>query len=146
RIGRTGRAGRHGISITLATPSDGKYIDAITRLVQREIPLVPLPGGPDDADEAPREERTEKRGRRRQARGGRAPEPAGSEPARSEATRSEAANAEHAPRRGEPRPAREPVSDKPAARPRRPHREDAADREPAGFGPDSPIPAFLLRP
>src|SRR5690606_37448311 len=38
RIGRTGRAGRSGISITLATPSDGKYIDSITRLIQRDIP------------------------------------------------------------------------------------------------------------
>ena len=40
RIGRTGRAGRSGISITLATPSDGKYLDAIVRLIQRDIPLM----------------------------------------------------------------------------------------------------------
>ncbi|MEO8883499.1 MAG: DEAD/DEAH box helicase, partial [Devosia sp.] len=38
RIGRTGRAGRAGTSITLATPSDGKYLDAIVKLIQRDIP------------------------------------------------------------------------------------------------------------
>src|SRR5690606_92114 len=45
RIGRTGRAGRSGVSITLMTPSDGKYIDAIVKLIQRDIPLAPIPGG-----------------------------------------------------------------------------------------------------
>ena len=38
RIGRTGRAGRSGTSITLATPADGKYLDAIVKLIQRDIP------------------------------------------------------------------------------------------------------------
>src|SRR5205085_3735794 len=42
RIGRTGRAGRSGISITLASPADGKYLDAITKLIQRDIPAVPF--------------------------------------------------------------------------------------------------------
>src|SRR5207237_8448831 len=42
RIGRTGRAGKSGTSITLAAPSDGKYLDAIVRLIQRDIPLLAI--------------------------------------------------------------------------------------------------------
>ncbi|PZO75228.1 MAG: RNA helicase [Mesorhizobium amorphae] len=38
RIGRTGRAGRAGKSLTIATKSDTKYVDAIEKLIGREIP------------------------------------------------------------------------------------------------------------
>jgi len=44
RIGRTGRAGRSGVSITLRTPSDTKYIDAIAKLINKDIPETGLPG------------------------------------------------------------------------------------------------------
>lgn len=37
RIGRTGRAGRAGASFTLVSRRDGKYVDAITKLIDREI-------------------------------------------------------------------------------------------------------------
>ncbi|KQZ13209.1 RNA helicase [Mesorhizobium sp. Root554] len=37
RIGRTGRAGRSGKSFTIATRSDGKYIDAIEKLIGTKI-------------------------------------------------------------------------------------------------------------
>ena len=37
RIGRTGRAGREGSAITLFTKEDGKYIDAIEKLINRKI-------------------------------------------------------------------------------------------------------------
>jgi superfamily II DNA/RNA helicase len=40
RIGRTGRAGREGRAFTIATASDGRYIDGITRLIGRDIPRV----------------------------------------------------------------------------------------------------------
>jgi superfamily II DNA/RNA helicase len=40
RIGRTGRAGRKGHSITLVTPADNKHIDAIMKLIQRDIEWV----------------------------------------------------------------------------------------------------------
>ena len=40
RIGRTGRAGRGGRAFTIATASDGRYLDGITRLIGREIPRV----------------------------------------------------------------------------------------------------------
>ncbi len=47
RIGRTGRAGRLGTSITLVAPADGKYLDAIERLIQRKIPEMTLDGQPE---------------------------------------------------------------------------------------------------
>jgi superfamily II DNA/RNA helicase len=76
RIGRTGRAGRSGVAITLTTPSDGKYIDAITKLIGKDIPEVKLGGAPvERAEAAPAsaEERRETRGLRegRGRRGGR---------------------------------------------------------------------------
>ena len=42
RIGRTGRAGLSGQSITLATPEDGKYVASIQRLIGYEIPRIEL--------------------------------------------------------------------------------------------------------
>lgn len=39
RIGRTGRAGKEGRAFTLVSPEDGKYLQAITKLIGREIPL-----------------------------------------------------------------------------------------------------------
>jgi superfamily II DNA/RNA helicase len=40
RIGRTGRAGRKGTAITLAVPSDEKYLAAIEGLIKQQIPRV----------------------------------------------------------------------------------------------------------
>ncbi|MFD1333663.1 DEAD/DEAH box helicase, partial [Methylopila musalis] len=37
RIGRTGRAGRTGVAITLVAPSDGKHLDAIEKLTNAKI-------------------------------------------------------------------------------------------------------------
>jgi superfamily II DNA/RNA helicase len=45
RIGRTGRAGRTGVAVTIATPGDQKYLDAIEALVKKPIPRVALPEG-----------------------------------------------------------------------------------------------------
>ncbi|WP_422362972.1 DEAD/DEAH box helicase [Pyruvatibacter mobilis] len=53
RIGRTGRAGRKGFSFTLATPDDGKYLDAVEKLIDMKIERATLDGdakpGADDA-------------------------------------------------------------------------------------------------
>ncbi|MEZ5913965.1 MAG: DEAD/DEAH box helicase, partial [Paracoccaceae bacterium] len=43
RIGRTGRAGRKGVAVTIAAPSDKKYIDGIEALVKQAIPRVEAP-------------------------------------------------------------------------------------------------------
>ena len=45
RIGRTGRAGRKGVAVTLATPADKKYLDAIEQLVKMQLPRVDAPEG-----------------------------------------------------------------------------------------------------
>ena len=61
RIGRTGRAGRLGKAYTIATPSDAKYLAAVTALIKRDIPAGAVPEGLDlggEASDKPREERS----------------------------------------------------------------------------------------
>ncbi len=74
RIGRTGRAGRLGTAITLAVPSDEKYLVAIEALLGTTIPRVEapwLPGGAapsaatETAEDAPARERKPRRTRSR---------------------------------------------------------------------------------
>ncbi len=43
RIGRTGRAGRDGKAVMICIPRDEKYLDAIEKLVQKEIPRLENP-------------------------------------------------------------------------------------------------------
>ncbi|MEX0319158.1 MAG: DEAD/DEAH box helicase [Ruegeria sp.] len=43
RIGRTGRAGREGKAITICIPRDEKALDAIEKLIQKEIPRLDNP-------------------------------------------------------------------------------------------------------
>ncbi len=45
RIGRTGRAGRQGTAISIATPADDKYLAAIESLVKQTLPRASLPEG-----------------------------------------------------------------------------------------------------
>jgi superfamily II DNA/RNA helicase len=126
RIGRTGRAGRSGVAITLAAPAEGKYIDAITKLIGKDIPEAKLPGDAVAAAAAPRanEAPAERpaRGRRGATRGGRTD-----------------SNGDARPPRREPRPQRE---DAPEWSDRKVEGIDAD----SPFGADGPIPAFLLRP
>ncbi len=63
RIGRTGRAGKQGRAYTLASPEDGRNVQAIERLIGSAIPRVDVDGIPtlELSDEAPA------RGRRRTA-------------------------------------------------------------------------------
>ncbi|HEY4162986.1 MAG TPA: DEAD/DEAH box helicase, partial [Dongiaceae bacterium] len=44
RIGRTGRAGREGRAYTFATPDDGKAVEAIEKLIGKEIPRIQIEG------------------------------------------------------------------------------------------------------
>jgi len=139
RIGRTGRAGRAGTSLTLAAPADGKYLDAILKLIQKDIPLLKVDGEASSATEAvaddePRSEPRSRRGRGRDKRSDDA------KPAR------------------EPTEAR-PPREKPEAKPQReksprPQRDERpaskSGRDPeyasdTPFGSDGPVPAFLLR-
>ncbi len=45
RIGRTGRAGLKGVAVTIATPTDRKYLDAIETLVKHALPRAATPEG-----------------------------------------------------------------------------------------------------
>lgn len=45
RIGRTGRAGREGTAISIATPADDKYLSAIENLVKQSLPRASAPEG-----------------------------------------------------------------------------------------------------
>ncbi len=48
RIGRTGRAGRKGVAISLSIPADGKYLGAIESLIEKPIPRAEAPWTPED--------------------------------------------------------------------------------------------------
>lgn len=70
RIGRTGRAGRKGVALTIAVPADGKYVDAITKLIGKPIPEITLDGEETAELDAPDE--TKRKRRRSRSRGGKA--------------------------------------------------------------------------
>jgi len=52
RIGRTGRAGRDGKAVMISAPVDGKNLDAIEKLIAKEIPRAENPLQKDLAEEA----------------------------------------------------------------------------------------------
>lgn len=58
RIGRTGRAGREGAAFTLVARRDGKYVEAITKLITRDIEWLNgeavADTGDDDTESKPR--------------------------------------------------------------------------------------------
>jgi superfamily II DNA/RNA helicase len=67
RIGRTGRAGREGRAFTLATPEDGRFVEAIQQLIGKPIPVVVIPGL--EPQELSQEEAPQRGGRGRGRRG-----------------------------------------------------------------------------
>ncbi|RUT33205.1 DEAD/DEAH box helicase [Arsenicitalea aurantiaca] len=159
RIGRTGRAGRSGSAVTLVGPSDGKYVDAIEKLIQRSIPLHEgSPSTVDESAESAEDAPRASRSRGRTSRGGRkTPE------AKSEAG---APKSQGAPEKVEPKVEPEKIEAKSeptsGGRQRRGRKSEQSQRRPVDktaddaaapsgnypdspFGPDSPIPAFLLR-
>jgi superfamily II DNA/RNA helicase len=143
RIGRTGRAGRSGISITLAAPADGKYLDAILKLIQRDIPVVKLNGaaGQPEPSSEPTEHRGRDRGNRRRGQRPERRESAPGTPAADAPKASRQAD-ERQPRK-EPRP---PTPEPQRRQQQAPRRRDPAVDADSPFGQDGPVPAFLLRP
>jgi superfamily II DNA/RNA helicase len=118
RIGRTGRAGKSGVAISIVAPMDGKSIDAIEKLTGQTIPWMEK--GPAPAESAPAPERQPARSGRNEQSGDRGDR-------RHQRPRPE--------QRGEhrrPSPPNEP------RRPQRPRDAEEADT--------SHLPAFLLRP
>ncbi len=131
RIGRTGRAGRAGTSYTLATPADGKYLDAIVKLIQKDIPLLKVDGeAPAKAPAAATEEEPRSHTRGRRGRG-REKDGEESKPAREKSPAKAARE----------KPARKPREERPSSKPSRVP-EYTSDTP---FGSDGPVPAFLLR-
>jgi superfamily II DNA/RNA helicase len=153
RIGRTGRAGRSGTALTIVTREDGKFIDAVEKLINKKIDWI---GGTlDDIVETDedREERRPRRGR-------------GERGERTERSRSPRGEGRREPRRerpAEPIPVMAEATEQPrierASRPQRedrmaqPHdrrrydrrrRDEEDDGPPVGFSDH--VPSFLLRP
>ncbi|MBM3604007.1 MAG: DEAD/DEAH box helicase [Alphaproteobacteria bacterium] len=123
RIGRTGRAGRLGTAVSIATPSDEKYLTAIEALLKKTLPRVDMPEGfavSDRAPSAPRDaEREDRKGGGSRERRRRAPRRDDERPA-AEPVRAEAPVEARSDKRAEARP--EPRED--VARKEEPRRED----------------------
>jgi superfamily II DNA/RNA helicase len=121
RIGRTGRAGRTGIAITIVAPLDKKAVGAIEKLTGQTLTWAGQPAAATDETE-PREHKHQRGGRER---GGRGREPNN--------TRSV--------------PPAAPVARIEEARPRhRPEPQREIQRERVEETDGSHLPAFLLRP
>jgi superfamily II DNA/RNA helicase len=147
RIGRTGRAGKLGVALTIVTRADARSIEDIEKLINLKIEWQA-------GDDAPPEEEAERapigherRGGRGRGRGSDAKSPdrhrraSAAEPSLTERQSREP--------RAAPRPEREPPTPRPAAqtRPaasRRPNRDEGADAPVIGLGDH--VPSFLLRP
>jgi superfamily II DNA/RNA helicase len=138
RIGRTGRAGREGRAFTLATPEDGRFVEAIQQLIGKAIPPVEVPGVEtetfSEGDDAPRS-----RGRGGRARrGGKSEGRSGHREERPQAAKPQR---ERAPRengeRHEPKEHREPRREPAhASAKERPAKErPAAAKERASYAP-----------
>ena len=168
RIGRTGRAGRSGKSFTIVTRSDGKYLDAIQKLIGKDIEWMDgdlSTVAQDDAeDEAPRRSRGKGRERGRASSGERKPrgekrarrdeaEEAVAEPvqvteeapAEDKQARREAIKADNAERKAKPEQPRQREDDNRRDRGGRNNwRREDDEPSPIGFGDD--MPAFMKIP
>jgi len=159
RIGRTGRAGKSGCAITLATAEDGKYVAAIERMTGGPIPRRSVDGvveaNIDTSDDGKRRRRRGGRNAQSEGRGSERKASQGSErsdrkerterPARKESERKESGQKEaRQEKTGRKEAARPKRDDKPAPKKTQspPPKRSSAQKQ--GFGDD--VPAFMLRP
>jgi superfamily II DNA/RNA helicase len=165
RIGRTGRAGREGRAFTLATPDDGKYTDAIVRLIGREVPRIEIEGIEQLAFEAGDRRRRRRRGGDEHREGSARSDRKDRRPRRDQGPRVEAQRSEEprdntphadAPRpehvRAEAAPAPQPRPE-PRPAPRHQERHERRPRDAERTDDDKPVlafgdhmPEFLRRP
>jgi superfamily II DNA/RNA helicase len=144
RIGRTGRAGLTGTSITLVAPLDGKSVAAIERLVGYPIPRMdgPAPAENLDEDRPIRESRPARDGRGERGgrhRGGQ------NRQAQERQPQDRQPQGRREPPHRRPDQAHNPAPAPAAARMAEPPQK--LKREPAEESSDaSHLPAFLLRP
>jgi superfamily II DNA/RNA helicase len=141
RVGRTGRAGREGHAYTLVTFEEVRALRAIEQLIKRPVEWHgEVPAEDELADAMSAKGRRRDRPQRGAAR-------SGAGPARKHAREKPAPRPSHDAREKRPRSEEQqhPRPLKKAPRPERPReREDARERDPAGFT-EANMPAFLLR-
>lgn len=166
RIGRTGRAGKEGHAYTIAVPEDGKYLDAIQKLIGKDIPLLKL-DGVETAKAKSSSEDGEGRGRSRDRNRGRGrgrdqnrdnsrddkaaqdrkPEVTPEERNAKETPREDKRpqeNSRERPRRNDKRPERD--SRKSHARNSQADIRASSDGDGTKFGDSEHVPAFMQRP
>jgi superfamily II DNA/RNA helicase len=137
RIGRTGRAGREGRAFTIASPYDGRFVEAIEKLIGKPIPRIEIEGF-DAVGFEPDAEGGRRRGRRpargtgrgeSERRGGRGGRGRGERSRRERAPEDENVIAAAAPAAAEPAVVEErPVAAEPVERPARAERADREER------------------
>jgi superfamily II DNA/RNA helicase len=144
RIGRTGRAGRSGHAYMLATPRDGKYMEAIERLIGSPLKRIVLDGLADAVNAQPA--RDSHHGERNRGRRGRS--------ARGQQERHHREHTQHKPVQHAASQPQQPAPEphRKAEHKAQPHQhtshvakaqpQKAADRTPDAHQ----LPAFLLRP
>jgi superfamily II DNA/RNA helicase len=144
RIGRTGRAGRTGVAITLASKEDAEAVAQIEKLTGMKIPLVDAPAAAPETEDAPE---ARERAEPERAERPRADRPRSDRPRRERGGRNRSESREPresrepqaapSPRSG---PARAAPSPRPAPAPR-PPRDAAPEEEDDGW--NGPVPGFL---
>ena len=159
RIGRTGRAGRLGTAISIATPSDDKYLTAIESLVNKTLPRAPLPEGFSTSSERPEPREAEREDRaggsrsRRRRSNGKGRDEAAPEAAAKPAPRAEPSPEAPVERAAQPQPRDERRDDRREGRreDRRDDRRDdrrprsgGQDRGPRIVGMGDHVPNFML--
>ncbi|MDA7963884.1 DEAD/DEAH box helicase [Ruegeria sp.] len=77
RIGRTGRAGREGKAITICSGRDEKALDAIEKLIQKDIPRIDNPVKDEPKPETPKPEKKARTSEPKRSEGRKEREPKG---------------------------------------------------------------------
>ncbi|WP_026380093.1 DEAD/DEAH box helicase [Afifella pfennigii] len=141
RIGRTGRAGRKGASFTLVTPEERKYVSAIEKLIDHDIPALSgfEPPADDDAEE---EDQRRRRSSRRSGKDG----ARGRSRAKADAGEEKKEDAAKEERASKPDGGKEERGKDERGKGERSRGKSRRQREeePVGFGDH--VPAFLLQP